>query len=180
MLSRWMKELPILKQMREEDKENNRKRTSWHVGRTGILVKLHLHEELLSFVEEYRLMGFSVSKKILVFQASRLSGPNSLFIKKTYGAKVQAISRWMLQNRLTIRSGTHQAQEEPEVMLSLALDFIINIAHPAVHPSLPTRHRQFILNMDQTPVFFSMHATKTVETVGKKTIHICVAKNGSQ
>lgn len=34
--------------------------------------------------------------------------------------------------------------------------------------------------MDQTPVFFSMHATKTVAVVGEKTIHIRAAKQGSQ
>ncbi len=63
---------------------------------------------------------------------------------------------------------------------SEALDFIAHIARPSVDPSLRHRNKQFIINMDQTPVFFSMHATKTVAVVGEKTIHIRAAKQGSQ
>jgi hypothetical protein len=36
----------------------------------------------------------------------------------------------------------------------------------------PHRDRRFILNMDQTPVYFLMSTKKTLELVGKKPIHI--------
>ena len=36
----------------------------------------------------------------------------------------------------------------------------------------PTRHQDFILNMDQTPVPFSYNARKTLDIVGRRTVHI--------
>ena len=35
------------------------------------------------------------------------------------------------------------------------------------------RNRRFILNMEQTPVYLSMNTKRTLELIGKKTIHIC-------
>ena len=66
----------------------------------------------------------------------------------------------------------HQAQEAPEVTMSAAVDYIHNMACLAV--SLMYCDKWYILNMDQTPVFF------TFETKGNKTVHIRIAKNGSQ
>ena len=34
------------------------------------------------------------------------------------------------------------------------------------------RDRRFILNMDQTPVYFPMSSKRTLELIGEKTIHI--------
>ena len=176
MLSRWVSQLPVLMKVREEERENGRRQGS---GRTSQLE--NVKDDILAFIEEYRLMGFAISKKMIVFQATRLEKDDgSSFSLNTYGARLQVVSRWMTQNRLTVRAGTHQAQADPEQTTSQALDFILNIARPAILPGLPSRDRWFILNMDQTPVFFSMHATRTVETVGKKTVNIRVVKNGSQ
>jgi hypothetical protein len=39
------------------------------------------------------------------------------------------------------------------------------------------RDRHFIINMDETPVFFSMSSKRTLEVIGKKTIHIRTSMN---
>ena len=160
-LSSWMKDLSLLR----EKCEIPGVRLTSHNGHVSQLEPVH--NELLSFIEEYCCMGFSVSKKMLLFQASNMTG-----------ARHQAISHWMARGGLVIRAGTHQAQEAPEVTMSAAMDFIHNIARPAV--SLMYHDKRYIINMDQTPVFFSMHATCTVEKKGSKTVHIRIAKNGSQ
>ena len=176
VLSKWIRNLPILKlQVSEGDGGN---KLVNHKGKVSQVASVH--DELLDWVEEYRVNGFSLSKKMLVFQATRLLPPESSFRSKSLAARTQVISRWMAQNRLTIRTGTHEAQQDPRVTLSEALDFIVHIARPAVDPSLRHRDKRFIINMDQTPVFFSMHATTTVATVGEKTIHIRTAKQGAQ
>ena len=36
----------------------------------------------------------------------------------------------------------------------------------------PHHDQRFILNMDQTPVYFSMNANRTLEVVGVKTVHV--------
>lgn len=173
-LSRWMNKLPIYRHIAKNDQV----RFSLSTGRRGQLEDISA--ELFAFVEDLRENGYSVSRKMIVVHACRVLGPDSTFSLKTYAARAQSVSRWMAKNDLTIRTGTHQAQAHPQTVASAALDFIINIARPAVSPDLPYRHRNFIINMDQTPVFFSMHPTKSVDKVGTRTVNIRIAKNGSQ
>jgi hypothetical protein len=42
------------------------------------------------------------------------------------------------------------------------------------------RDRCFIVNMDQTPVYFSMSSKQTSVVIGKKTIHICTSANDTK
>ena len=91
-LSRWMKDLPALK---EKSKSPSGPRTS-HAGRTSQLAPVH--EELLHFVEEYRFMGFAISKKMLIFQASRLSEEESLFRRNTYAWNRKSLEYFPLPN----------------------------------------------------------------------------------
>ena len=146
-LSRWMKELEVLK----EKSETAGIQLTSHAGRNSQLVPMHA--ELLNIVEEYRFMGFAILKKMLIFQESHLSEEESKFRQNTYGGRLQAISRWMPSNGLVIQAGTHQAQEPPELTIAATLDYILNMARPAVHMSY--RDKWYIINMDQTPVFFS-------------------------
>ena len=38
----------------------------------------------------------------------------------------------------------------------------------------------FVINMDQTPVYFLMNAKQTFEVVGKKIVHICTLTNDTK
>ena len=51
----------------------------------------------------------------------------------------------------------------------------MNIMRPFLEG--PHRDRRFILNMDQTLVFFCMTRKKTLEVIGVKTIHIRTSTN---
>ena len=44
----------------------------------------------------------------------------------------------------------------------------------------PHRDRRFILNMDQTPVYFCMTRKRTLEVVGVKTVHIRTSTNDTK
>ncbi len=48
-----------------------------------------------------------------------------------------------------------------------------------MHPILEGPHcdRRYMLNMDQTPVYFSMSKKRTLEIVGAKTVYICTSTN---
>ena len=61
-----------------------------------------VHDELMSFVDKYHRMGFSVSKKMLMFQASCILEVDSDFRLNTTGGRLQAISHWMACNWLVI------------------------------------------------------------------------------
>ena len=119
-----------------------------------------------------------MSRKMIVMTACKLLGTDSVFSSKSYAARAQSVSRWMARNDLSIRTGTHQAQAPPQTVSSAAEDFMVTIARPAVNQ--PYRDRNFIINMDQTPVFFSMHPSRSVDTIGSRTVNIRIAKNGSQ
>ena len=42
------------------------------------------------------------------------------------------------------------------------------------------RDRRFIFNMDQTLVYFAMSAKRTLELIGKKTIHTCTTADNTK
>ncbi len=94
LLGRWIQNLPVLKLQATEGDGGNQ--LTNHKGKVGQLAEIH--EELLDRVEEYRVNGFSVSKKMLVFQATRLSPPGSNFPLKSLAARTQVISRWIAKN----------------------------------------------------------------------------------
>ena len=97
-----------------------------------------------------------------------------MFSLNSFAARGQSVSHWMAKVGLTICISTHQPQALPQTAFLATLDFIINIACPAI--SLEYGHPDFIMNMDETLVYFSMHPTKSVEKIGAKTVNICIAK----
>ena len=172
-LSRWIDQLPVFRHINKNDQV--RLAINPH-GRRSQLEDIGA--DLLAFVEDMREKGYAVSRKMIVMKACKLLGTDSAFSSKSYAARAQSVSRWMAKNDLSIRTGTHQAQAPPQTVSSAAEDFMVNIAHPAVNQSY--RECDFIINMDQTPVFFSMHPSRSVDKIGARTINIRIAKNGSQ
>ena len=73
--------------------------------------------------------------------------------------------------------GTHTSQRPPAEVESEAVDFM---RFMRVIVSGGNRDRRFIINMDQTPVFFSMSSKQTFELIGKKTIHIRTSTNDTK
>jgi hypothetical protein len=73
--------------------------------------------------------------------------------------------------------GTHESQHKPEEVQEEAADYM-----RLIRPFLVGNHRdlRFILNMDQTPVYFSMNSKSTLEIIGKKTIHIRTSTNDTK
>ena len=72
------------------------------------------------------------------------------------------------RHKLTYRMATHQAQTAPSVSKDEALDYINSVRPKCVGPS---RHQDFIINMDQTPIPFTYNAKQTLEVVGVWTVH---------
>ena len=65
--------------------------------------------------------------------------------------------------------GMHTSQRVPAKVKSKALDFMLFMRHIVFSMN---RDRCFVINMDQTPVYFLMNAKRTLELI-KKTIYIC-------
>ncbi len=73
--------------------------------------------------------------------------------------------------------GTHLCQRKPEEVEAEASNYMRLIRTLLFGPH---RNQRFILNMDQTPVYFPMSTKRTLEVVGKRTIHIRTLMNNTR
>ncbi len=75
------------------------------------------------------------------------------------------MKRFNRTHLLVYRMGTHLLQCKPDEGEEEAKDYM-----HLIRPFLIGRHRdlRFVINMDQTPVYFVMNAKQTLEVIGKK------------
>ncbi len=85
---------------------------------------------------------------LVVVQASSLS---SEFKAKSFTAWCSSARRFMRAHSFVYRIGTHETQRKPEEVEGEAKDYM-----HLIRPFVIGSHRDpcFILNMDQTPVYF--------------------------
>jgi len=107
-------------------------------------------------------------------KASTLS---SAFNAKSFTARCSTVKRFLRAHLFVYRMGTHESQRKPDEVQEEATDYM-----RLIHPFLIGNHHdpRFILNMNQTPVYFSMNAKRTLELIGKKTIHIRTSTNDTK
>ena len=107
-----------------------------------------IEPSLLEWVLHLRHLGMPVSMNMVVVKDSQLL---EVFRRKNYNTRYAIIRRFLRSKNMVIRSRTHEAQRAPHEMEDEARKFIVR-----VRPLLTccNRDRNFILNMDQTPVFF--------------------------
>ena len=133
-------------------------------GRKSILGPVE--EALIRWFFELREQGMAISVKMMIVKASELS---HTFRRKSARAKDLSMRRFLKSHRITIRAATHESQRAPEEVKGEALDFI-SIMRPLV--AAPNRHQDFVINMDQTPIFFTMTPSTTLEPVGGRSVHV--------
>jgi hypothetical protein len=133
-----------------------------------------LENALLQYVFEQRKQGINVSTLALIMKASSLS---AIFNKKHFVARESAVKRFIRAHSLVYRMGTHVSQCKPDEVAAEASDYMDLMRQLVEGPHLD---RRFIINMDQTPVYFSMNAKRTLDVVGVKTVHICTSTNDTK
>ena len=133
-----------------------------------------IEEPLLRFIFEMREQGMSVNTLMVTMKASQLSPE---FASKSLVARISAVKRFLSAHSLVYRMGTHVSQRDPDEVRGEASDYM-NSVRPLVVG--PLRDRRFILNMDQTPVYFSMNPKKTLDVIGVKTVHIRSSTNDTK
>ena len=170
LIVKWQKQLgtignPILDMLKSKRKAN-------HPGPIGQLK--HLQQAMLRYVFEQREQGISVHTFDLVVKASSLSPE---FNAKHFVARYSAVKRFLHTNSLVYRMGTHETQRKPDEVALEAAEYM-NLMRPFLEG--PNHDRRFILNMDQTPVYFTMTSKRTLDVVGVKTVHIRMSTNDSK
>ncbi len=99
------------------------------------------------------------------------------FNAKSFTARCSAVKRFVRAHSFVYRMGTHESQRKPEEVQEEATDYM-----RLIRPFLIGNHHdpRFILNMDQTPVYFLMNSKRMLEIIGKKTILIRTSTNDTK
>jgi transposase-like protein len=139
----------------------NPRALSLHPGRQSCLEPLK--EELLRFIHEQREEGIPVSVKMVV---EFVRPHDAAFRGKSEEAQHQSVRRFVAANGLVHRVHTHQSQKNFNLMKAEALNWIEEAR------LLVNRDHCFVINMDQTPIFFSMLPRTTLEPIGSTTVNV--------
>ena len=129
---------------------------------------------LLHYIFEQREQGMAVATFDLAVKASTLSAE---FGAKHFTARCSAVKRFLSAHSLVYRLDTHETQRKPEEVATEAAEYMALVRQLLVGPH---RDRRFVLNMDQTPCWFSMSKKRTLEVVGRKTVHIRRSTNDTK
>ena len=87
------------------------------------------------------------------------------------------VSRFLQRNQLTHCVATHKAQRCPGEVRDEAHAHL-EVQVPRLND--PPRHQDWIMNMDQTPVYQSMDEGRTIDMVGARTVNLRTSANDSQ
>ena len=163
------------KKTQEMQHARNNKARSLCPGPPSVVLQ-PMQDELLRFIFELREQGIPVSISMVASRASQLS---PAFSQKSRTAKSSAARRFVRSHSLVHRLGTHESQRSPAETAADAMDFMTTVARPKVLDQA-TRHPDYILNMDQTPIPFTYNAKKTLEVVGRRTVHVRKSTNDTK
>ena len=142
-----------------------------HSGRSVLL--LPITDELFWHIFQLHHQGTVVLSHIVFHKASELCHD---FWEKSERAKANVSFRWLKNHSLKYHMGTHEMQRSPVEFAAVALVFMQHI-HPKV--SEQNSNPKFIINMDQTPIFFTCYSKKTLEWKGTKSVNIWHKKSHS-
>ena len=145
---------------------------SEHTGPNSVLHDIEL--DLLNFIEEWRQKGFDVNRFTLLRKAGQLK---PAILEKTVASAKICISRFLAKHNLTHRVITHKAQRDPREVEREALEFLDYIRPRMADGS---RHPDYIINMDQTPVWHAMDSSRTIDRVGVRNVSMRTSNNDSK
>ena len=121
---------------------------------------------VVQWVRKLRHNGMPVSMNMAILKASQLNGQ---FRCKSSTAKYAVICCIMRSNKIVIRSKTNESQMAPSKKQDEAEQFVIRMV-PKVQG--PHHHPDWVGNMDQTAVFFSMTPSTTLQEQGSRTVNV--------
>jgi hypothetical protein len=123
-------------------------------------------KQLLKWLHDERDHGWSISIQAVSLKAAKL---DKEFGKKTAQARYFVVRRLLIHYGYSLRRYTHESQRCPLHVVTEAAGFIrfmrSIVALPHVHPD-------FVINMDQTGVFFCMTRKTTIAKRGTKTVKV--------
>ena len=128
----------------------------------GAVGKLHQFEdEIMGWALEKRESGVPLAYCNLILLKVGELDPN--FRSLSFSVQYKTIRRLCIKKCFVIRRVTHTAQVHPQENVDIALQWLA-VMRPIL--SAPDVGKNFIINMDQTPVYLSMHPRTTLSLEG--------------
>ena len=119
-----------------------------------------IEEDHLQFIWEQCEQGLAVSVRMVIMKASQLYAE---FRHKTARAKDHAVQHFIASHGIVHQIHTQPSQEYHVTVQNKAEDWIEQMHHRLFGVN---QDQRFIINMDQTPIFFSMLPRTTLEASG--------------
>ena len=113
-----------------------------------------------------RETGMAVSVNMTVIRASQI---DQVFRCKSSSAKYSTIRCLLQSNGIVIRLKTHEAQTAPAEKREEAKAWVVTVVPILTQPNC---HQDWIMNMDQTPVPFTMTPKTTLNEQGSRTVNV--------
>jgi hypothetical protein len=136
-----------------------------------------IKDKLLQWIFAQREQGIAVTMSHVIYKATSIlsrqqrqdDGASSSFKDNGFDARLPAVSHFLGKYNFVYRTKTNKATKFPAEVYKEATAFMERTC-----PILRGPHRDpnFIWNMDQTPVYFSYHRSKTLAQRGIKTVHV--------
>jgi hypothetical protein len=160
VISRWAQKKDTI-----QASDGKKLRKSSCSGKNGLLK--NVESELLEFI-------IDVNRFTLLRKAGTLKPE---ILNKTERAAKICLSRFLAKNNLTHCVATHMAQRDPREVKAEVLEFLEYIP---LHLDDGSRDPNYIINMDQTPVYHAMNARTTIERVGTRTVNMRTSMGDSK
>lgn len=156
MISKWRKQ-------EETIRKAPRNRRTLHKGRASALTP-EQENQVLEEVAALRRIGLPVSGDVIAFAAKRVAQSDPKL--KDFKASSGFVTRFKRRHGLVNRKGTKKALVKiPTNALDVLRDW-----HRELHAKLAGR--RYVINMDETPIFFNLTGDYTLEKKGSKEVLI--------
>jgi hypothetical protein len=165
-VTRWTNKKEVLPNPKHSDK------LSIHSGPYSILH--NITQDLVDFVDEWHAKGLQVNRFNLIKKACQLK---LKFSTKLEQAQKMSISCFMFRNNLTNYMAMHTAQRHPADVQGEALAYL-NVIRPLLLDG--TQDLDYILNMDQTPLYHAMYSKTTIHEKGAHTVNLHISAADSK
>lgn len=138
----------------------NQNATTLHKGKESCFASCE--DELLDWFLQKRGQGLVISCRTLMHRAGEIDQD---FRRQTEWSRYKAIMCFNRKFNLVMRATATESARLPSTVREEAREYV-----ESVRQRMVGRNQDYILNMDQTPVFFNMNAKKTLACKGARTV----------
>ena len=164
----WIKQKDLLE--KADTKENNRL-----LGAGRKSYSFEYEPQILKWIEYHRKLRLALTMRAIIGYL--------LFLQpefgetKSYDALKMWCIRFLKRNNLVFRRAGHIGQSLPKSIHTVVNGFLRDIIRARENMGIGDQDLGRIVNMDETPIFFDMPETITIEVKGTKNVNISTFGN---